>query len=57
MNRQTLSSYGKHCIDVLKHGKHVACAVPAVWSSLEDAERLYDAVKTTGRQQRHPPLA
>src|SRR5438552_18522149 len=26
-------SHVKHCIDVLKHGKHVACAVPAVFAS------------------------
>ena len=24
-------SHARHCIDVLRHGKHVACAVPAVW--------------------------
>lgn len=41
-------SHAAHCIEVLKHGKHVACAVPAVWGSLEDADRLYEAVKTSG---------
>ena len=41
-------SHVRHCIDVLKHGKHVTCAVPAVWGSLEDADRLYEAVKTSG---------
>ncbi len=41
-------SHAQHCIDVLEHGKHVACAVPAVWGSLEDADRLFDAVKTSG---------
>jgi predicted dehydrogenase len=41
-------SHARHCIEVLKHGKHVACAVPAVWGSLEDAERLFEAVKTSG---------
>lgn len=41
-------SHARHCIDVLKHGKHVACAVPAVWGSLEDADRLLETVKTTG---------
>ncbi len=40
-------SHARHCIDVLKHGKHVACAVPAVFGSLEDAERLYAAVKSS----------
>ncbi len=41
-------SHCRHCIDVLKHGKHVACAVPAVFGSLEDADRLLDAVKVSG---------
>ena len=41
-------SHAGHCIDVLKHGKHVACAVPAVYGSLEDADKLFEAVKTTG---------
>ncbi len=38
----------RHCLEVLKHGKHVAVAVPAVFGSLEDAERLFEAVKTSG---------
>ena len=38
-------SHAGHCIEVLKHGKHVACAVPAVYGSLEDAERLFEAVQ------------
>ncbi len=40
-----------HCrlaIDALQHGKHVASAVPAVWGSLEDADRLFAAVKASG---------
>lgn len=41
-------SHARHCIEVLEHGKHVACAVPAVWGSLEDADRLFEAVKTSG---------
>ena len=41
-------SHARHCIEVLKHGKHVACAVPAVYGSLEDADRLFEAVKTSG---------
>jgi predicted dehydrogenase len=41
-------SHARHCIEVLKHGKHVACAVPAVWGSLEDADKLFEAVKTSG---------
>ncbi len=43
-------SHARHCIDVLKHGKHVACAVPAVYGSLEDAQLLCEAVKTSGRK-------
>lgn len=41
-------SHARHCIDVLSHGKHVAVAVPAVWGSLEDADKLFEAVKTSG---------
>lgn len=41
-------SHARHCIEVLRHGKHVACAVPAVWGSLEDADNLYEAVKASG---------
>jgi len=38
-------SHVRHCIEVLNHGKHVACAVPAAFGSLEDADRLYETVK------------
>lgn len=41
-------SHAGHCIDVLEHGKHVACAVPATFGSLEDADKLYEAVKKSG---------
>src|SRR6478736_4256845 len=34
-------SHARHCIEVLKHGKHVATAVPAVFGSLKDADRLF----------------
>jgi len=40
--------HAQHCIEAMKHGKHVATAVPAVWGSLEDAEKLLDTVKSTG---------
>ena len=40
--------HARHCMEVLNHGKHVACAVPAVWGSLEDAEKLFETVKRTG---------
>ncbi len=41
-------SHPRHCIDVLKHGKHVASAVPAVFGSLEQADQLYEVVKSSG---------
>ena len=40
--------HARHCIEVLKHGKHVASAVPAVFGSLEEADELYEAVKKSG---------
>lgn len=41
-------SHPRHCISVLEHGKHVASAVPAVFGSLEDADRSLEAVKKSG---------
>lgn len=41
-------SHARHCIEVMKHGKHVASAVPAVWEHLEEADRLLETVKQTG---------
>ena len=41
-------SHARHCLEVLKHGKHVATAVPAVFGSIEDADRLFAAVKHSG---------
>ncbi len=43
-------SHTQHCIEVLRHGKHVASAVPAVFGSIEDADRLFKAVKSSGRK-------
>ena len=43
-------SHAQHAIEVLKHGKHVASAVPAVFGSLEDADRLLEAVKASGKK-------
>jgi len=37
-------------VAALEHGKHVASAVPAVFGSLEDADRLFEAVKKSGRK-------
>jgi len=41
-------SHARHCVEVLKHGKHVASAVPAVFGSLEEADKLFHAVKASG---------
>lgn len=41
-------SHFRHVSEALRHGKHVACAVPAVFGSAEDAERLFELVKSTG---------
>jgi predicted dehydrogenase len=41
-------SHPQHCIDVLRHGKHVAVCIPAVYGSLEDADRLFEEVKKSG---------
>lgn len=41
-------SHARHCTEVLKHGKHVACAVPAAFGSVEEAEALFEAVKASG---------
>ncbi|MCX6225240.1 MAG: Gfo/Idh/MocA family oxidoreductase [Bacteroidia bacterium] len=41
-------SHARHAIEALRHGKHVASAVPAVFGSLEDADNLFEAVKTSG---------
>jgi len=41
-------SHTRHAIEALKHGKHVATAVPAVFGSLEEADRLFETVKNAG---------
>ena len=43
-------SHASHCVEVLKHGKHVASAVPAVFGSLEQADQLFEAVRSSGRK-------
>ncbi len=42
-------SHANHCIEALRRGKHVACAVPAVFGSLDEAHQLWEAVQSTGR--------
>lgn len=41
-------SHARHCVEVLKHGKHVACAVPAAFGSLEEAGQLFNTVRESG---------
>lgn len=41
-------SHARLAAAALEHGKHVASAVPAVYGSLEDADRLFEAVKKSG---------
>lgn len=41
-------SHARHCIAALEHGKHVACAVPASFGSLDEAHQLFAAVKSSG---------
>ncbi|MBN2271032.1 MAG: Gfo/Idh/MocA family oxidoreductase [Sedimentisphaerales bacterium] len=41
-------SHARHCIEVMKHGKHVMTAVPATFGSLEDAQKLVETVRQTG---------
>lgn len=43
-------SHPRHCMEVLKHGKHVMSAVPAVFGSTEQAEQLLDTVRETGHK-------
>jgi len=40
--------HARHSLLCLERGKHVACAVPAVWASLEEAEALDTAVRDSG---------
>ncbi|KPK38839.1 MAG: oxidoreductase [Phycisphaerae bacterium SG8_4] len=41
-------SHARHCIEVLRHGKHVMTAVPAVFGSIEQADQLLEAVQESG---------
>jgi len=41
-------SHARLAVAALEHGKHVASAVPAVFGSLEDADRLMQAVRKSG---------
>jgi predicted dehydrogenase len=41
-------SHPSHAILALEHGKHVGCCVPAVYGSMEEADKLFETVKKTG---------
>jgi len=41
-------SHARHCMEVLRHDKHVMTAVPAVFGSVEDAQQLLETVQKTG---------
>ena len=41
-------SHARLSIMALEYGKHVGCCVPATFGSLEEADALYEAVKTSG---------
>jgi predicted dehydrogenase len=43
-------SHPKHVMLALDHGKHAACAVPAVLGSIDDAHRLSEKVKSSGQK-------
>jgi predicted dehydrogenase len=43
-------SHAHHAILALKHGKHIASAVPAAFGSLDQAHELYEAVKASDRK-------
>ena len=43
-------SHARLAIRALERGKHVAAAVPAVFGSLEEADRLLEAVRKSGRK-------
>lgn len=43
-------SHARLCAAALKRGKHAASAVPAVFGSLEEADLLFEAAKTSGKK-------
>jgi predicted dehydrogenase len=43
-------SHARLCTEALQRGKHVASAVPAVFGSVEDADRLFEAAKAARTQ-------
>jgi predicted dehydrogenase len=43
-------NHARHSIEALNHGKDVLCAPPAVFGSPEEAEKLVEAVKRSGKK-------
>lgn len=41
-------AHARHCMEVLRHGKHAACAVPACFGNIEEGEQLLQTVRETG---------
>ena len=41
-------SHARHCMDALRHGKHVMTCVPATYGSVEEAQELVATVEKTG---------
>ena len=41
-------NHPRHCIDALRHGKHVAVNVPVTYGSVEEGEQLLEEVKKSG---------
>ncbi len=41
-------SHARHCLECLRHGKHVMTAVPATWGSIEEGQQLLETVRQTG---------
>jgi len=42
------ASHADHVRKALNHGKHVASAVPAVFGSIEDADKVFESVRSSG---------
>ncbi|MFZ4260466.1 Gfo/Idh/MocA family protein [Sphingobacterium sp. HJSM2_6] len=43
-------NHAKHAIMALERGLHVACAVPAVWATTDEADKLYEVWKKSGKK-------
>ena len=41
-------NHARHCMEVLRNGKHVMTAVPATFGSVEEADQLLQTVRRTG---------